>query len=329
MAAMRTSRRSDRGTGRPRPVGTARGARPARSDRGAARRSIVGGARASILVLVLVAACGGPTPPAGTPAPPAGTAAPATAAPTSAVPTEVPTTSATSPPFACGETVRRPASVPVARMSGLAATNDAGIGRITFTFLAAGSVAATPEVEVRPGIPPFTMDPSGLPLEVGGTAFVVIILRGGTALDADYRPTFAGPFDIAPGGSPIVELRRGGDFEAVSTFVVGLAGEPCVRLLPPDGRSRLVIEVATRSTGSTGGAAGAAARCRPSVPALASPAPAAVVERRVRGDLADGPALLDEGGARVESTPGQSGHVERPRSQRRPDHPRSPRHVAC
>jgi len=41
-------------------------------------------------------------------------------------------------------------------------------------------------------------------------------------------------------------VRRAGDFEAVSCWVVGLDGPPCVRILPPDGSSRLVIEIETR-----------------------------------------------------------------------------------
>ena len=81
---------------------------------------------------------------------------------------------------------------------------------------------------------------------MAGTAFLAIVLQGGTALDADYNPTFEGPFDADPAGSPIVEVRRAGDFEAVSSWVVGLDGPPCVRILPPDGSSRLVIEIETR-----------------------------------------------------------------------------------
>ena len=90
-------------------------------------------------------------------------------------------------------------------------------------------------------------DPSGLPLDVAGTAFLVIVLRGGTALDADFKPTFEGPFDVAPGGSPIVDVKRVGDFEAVSSWVVGLDGPSCVRVLPFDGSSRLVIEIREES----------------------------------------------------------------------------------
>lgn len=183
------------------------------------------------IAALLVAACASPAPTLPPPTPPA--------------PTSVPTPAVSAPRFACGEAVGRPGTVPLARISGLTAANEAGVGRITFTFIPSGNVAAIPQVEVRPVTPPFTKDPSGLPLDVAGVGFVLIVLQGGAALDEDYEPTFEGPFDIAPGGSPIVEAKRTGDFEAVSSWVVGLDGPPCVRILPLDGSSRLVIELST------------------------------------------------------------------------------------
>lgn len=206
------------------------------------------GRRALVLPLavLLLAGCGQGT----TSAPstvPSGTALPvATASPTPPGPTEVPNVSASPSPFACGEAVRRPGSAPLALLTGFSVVNEGGIGRIAFEFRSAGNSAATPDIEIRPAEPPFTRDPSGLPLQVAGTAFLTIVLQGGTALDADYNPTFEGPFDVAPAGSPIVEVRRAGDFEAVSSWVVGLDGPPCVRILSPDGSSRLVIEIETR-----------------------------------------------------------------------------------
>jgi hypothetical protein len=189
---------------------------------------------------LLLAACGaGPTdrPPTPPPTPAV------TPSPTPPGPTEVPTVSASPPPFTCGESVQQPGSVPLALITGFSVANEGATGRITFTFRPAGNVAATPDVEIRPATPPFTRDPSGLPLEVAGSDFLVIVLRGGTALDADFNPTFEGPFDATPAGGPIVDVRRAGDFEAVSSWVVGLDGPPCVRVLPPDGTSRLVIEI--------------------------------------------------------------------------------------
>ncbi len=187
------------------------------------------------LAMLLLAACAAPAP-----------TTPRTPTATLPVPTSVPTSAVSPPPFACGEAVGRPGTVPIARISGFAVANEAGTGRITFTFRADGNVAAVPQVAIRPGTPPFTRDPSGLPLDVPGSAFVVITLQGGTALDDDFNPTFEGPFDFTPGGRPIVEVRRAGDFEAVSSWVVGVSGSPCVRVLPFDGSGRLVIEIQER-----------------------------------------------------------------------------------
>lgn len=183
-----------------------------------------------IALLAVLAGCDSTSPSAApTPAPP--------------TPTAVPTTAASPPPFACGQPVRRPGTVARALITGLEVVNVDGVGRITFTFAPQGSGAAIPEVEVRPADPPFTRDPSGLPLDVPGTAHVAITLFGGTALDEDFEPTFEGPFDVDLAGEPIVAFRRAGDFEAVSSFVTGLAGSPCLRVLPRDGTSRLVIEI--------------------------------------------------------------------------------------
>lgn len=160
-------------------------------------------------------------------------------------PTLVPTPAGSLPAFACGREVAQPGSVPIAYLSGLEAANGDIAGLIVFTFAPSGNVAATPDVTIRPVSPPFTRDPSGLPLAVEGTHFLQVILQGGTALDANFQPTFEGPFDIALEGGPIVEMKRAGDYEAVSTFIVGLDGPPCARILPPDGTGRLVIEVQT------------------------------------------------------------------------------------
>ena len=197
-------------------------------------------AGAVALAALVVAACAAPAPTKSPPAP----SSTVTPAPTQPAPTTVPTPVLSAPPFACGEAVGRPGTVPLAQISGLSVVNAAGIGRIAFTFRPAGNVAAVPEVAIRPATPPFSKDPSGLPLEVAGTAFLEIVLHGGTALDESYQPTYEGPADFAPGGSPIVEMKRAGDFEAVSSWVVGLDGPSCVRILPLDGTSRLVIELA-------------------------------------------------------------------------------------
>ena len=206
----------------------------------------IGRAAAALAIAALLAAACASTGPTASPPPlspaPSSTVTPV---PTPPAPTIVPTPAVSAQPFTCGEPVGRPGTVPRAQISGLSVVNAAGVGQITFMFRPAGNVAAVPEVAIRPATPPFSKDPSGLPLEVAGTAFLEIVFHGGTALDEDYQPTYEGPVDFAPPGNPIVEMKRAGDFEAVSSWVVGLDGPPCVRILPFDGTSRLVIEIST------------------------------------------------------------------------------------
>jgi hypothetical protein len=222
-----------------------------------ALRSLLG---LALAVGLATGACGFPAassaPPSGiatptaattpTPARPTVTPQPTPDTPTPAQPTQVPTPAGSLPAFACDTEVAQPGSVPIAYLRGLDAANGEVAGSIVFTFAPSGNVAATPDVTVRPVSPPFVRDPSGLPLAVEGTRFLEIVLQGGTALDASSQPTFEGPFEVTLEGGPIVELRRAGDFEAVSTFIVGLDGPPCVRILPPDGTSRVVIQVQTQ-----------------------------------------------------------------------------------
>lgn len=214
------------------------------------------------IAALLVGGCGtagtpSPAAPESTPAATATTAATSSAAPTptdtplttAPAPTQVPTSTATPAAFACSQPVSRPGTVPTARITGLTVADDAGIGRITFTFEPSGNVAAVPQVEIRPVDPPFTKDPSGLPLAVAGSKFLRLVLQGGTHLDENMNPTYAGPLEFTTGGTPIVEMKMAGDFEAVSTFIIGVDGPPCVRVRPFDGQSRVVIEVRSGRAG--------------------------------------------------------------------------------
>ena len=200
----------------------------------------------AIALALVTSGCGtaNPSSPPATASPPTGSSTPSGSG-LPVQPTLVPTPVGSLPAFACGREVVQPGSVPHAYLRGLDAANGDIAGLIVFTFERSGNMAATPDVTVRPVSPPFTRDPSGLPLAVEGSHFLQVVLQGGTALDADFQPTFEGPFDFALEGGPIVEMKRSGDFEAVSTFIVGLDGPPCARILPPDGTSRVVIQVQT------------------------------------------------------------------------------------
>jgi len=181
---------------------------------------------------------------AATPTP---TAAPPTAAPTAPAPTEIPTATPELPAWVCdGSQVHLPGTVVRAQQIGLGTSDEAGLGRVEFMFQAPAGTRTVPEILVRESKPPFTADPSGQPLDVGGSAWATIVLQGGTGLDENYQPTYTGKDDIVMDASPIREVRRAGDFEAVSTWIVGLDAPYCVRVYTTasgaSGVSSLVVE---------------------------------------------------------------------------------------
>jgi hypothetical protein len=97
-----------------------------------------------------------------------------------------------------------------------------------------------PSYAITSAVPPFTRDPSDLPLTVEGTAFFSVVFQGASIVDEEFQPVYEGPTDFKPNLTRIQHVVMAGDFEAVSTWIVGLAGPAClaVQSFPPD---RLVI----------------------------------------------------------------------------------------
>lgn len=95
-----------------------------------------------------------------------------------------------------------------------------------------------PSVRIEGVQPPFTHDPSGLPLRVKGDFFVQIRLEG-------VAPTYAGPVDFVLAGPEIIELAQEGDYEAVQSWIVGLHSPACVRISKLTAPARLVIDIAS------------------------------------------------------------------------------------
>jgi hypothetical protein len=114
-----------------------------------------------------------------------------------------------------------------------------GYDRIVFQF-----EKGIPDMDVRVGTPPFTHDPSGLPLEVDGNDFLVFILRGGTGLAPDGRVTYDGRTDFTPDYPILTQFVQAGDFEAQSEWVAGLTGPACMRVFTLKDPARLVIDLA-------------------------------------------------------------------------------------
>jgi len=143
--------------------------------------------------------------------------------------------------FACDELpIHEDATVARANIVDVRMATHDGFDRVVFEF-----VDGLPEVTLSRAEPPFTQDASGLPIEVEGTSFLRLTMRGGTKQTDEGTSSYDGPTEFDPGFPTLVDLVEGGDFEAQSTWYFGLSAEACVRVLAltDDGAPRLVIDV--------------------------------------------------------------------------------------
>jgi hypothetical protein len=138
-------------------------------------------------------------------------------------------------PSGCSESAKGAASASRATISDISTQTFEKYDAVIFDF-----VASVPDYEVKVATPPFTRDPSGLPLEVQGKAFVTLTFKNASILDEENQPVYEGATDIKPGLPRIQELVMAGDFEAVSSWVVGLAAPACLAVQPFNG-DRVVI----------------------------------------------------------------------------------------
>ncbi|MEX0710287.1 MAG: hypothetical protein WD116_03685 [Chloroflexota bacterium] len=167
----------------------------------------------------------------------AASASPSAAAsvPASAAPSE-PTESL--PAFACTPTVAIPATAERAQITDVRVAEHAGYDRVVFEF-----TGGIPQTLIEAVLPPFHQDGSGLPFDVNGTAFLQLTMDNASRVSPDGVVTYAGPTEFEPDLPQVVHLIEGGDFEAVSTWYLGLDGGGCLRVLTLATPSRLVIDI--------------------------------------------------------------------------------------
>jgi hypothetical protein len=113
-----------------------------------------------------------------------------------------------------------------------------GYDRVVFEFN-----AGTPEFTLERDEPPYEQDASGMPLEVTGESVLHLVLRGSTTMTDSGEMSYHGPLNFDPGFPMLVDVVHGGDFEAQTTWFIGLAGEACVRVLLLDDPDRIVLDV--------------------------------------------------------------------------------------
>jgi hypothetical protein len=140
--------------------------------------------------------------------------------------------------FACSFPQAGAGTVARAQITNVRVGTHAGFDRAVFVF-----DNGIPEFTLDRETQPLLKDPSGLPLDVQGGAFWRLVMQGGTKLSPNGAETYDGKTDFKPGFPQLTELIEGGDFEAVSTWYVGLESASCVRVLTLADPSRLVIDV--------------------------------------------------------------------------------------
>jgi len=203
------------------------------------------------VLLLLLASCGpGATPAPSGPGP--SSAAPTTSpgAPASTAPSISPSAPVTSgspsapaptpppsaPPIACSTLPFARASAAVAvGLTDVRVGSHAGYDRIVVEF--AGT--RLPAVRVEVVEPPFKLDPSDLPVTIGGSAFIQVKLTG---VAVETVPAAAQ--DILAAAPVLVELRQTAGYEGDATWIAGLRGPSCARISFLTGPTRLVVDVA-------------------------------------------------------------------------------------
>lgn len=200
------------------------------------------------LVVLLLTACGGggSSPSASSSGPPPSSqlsqsAAPSTSGAPPASVSEAPIPSEDLGEFSCEYPIVEDATVARANITDVRVGEHADYDRVVFEF-----EQGLPEITLDRATPPFTHDASGMPIDVDGSSFLRLTMRGGTKQTEAGESSYTGPTEFTPGYDTLVHLVEGGDFEAQSTWYFGLDSEACVRVMQLDGEGdspRLVIDL--------------------------------------------------------------------------------------
>jgi hypothetical protein len=121
-----------------------------------------------------------------------------------------------------------------------------GFDRIVFEFEEpdpnpAGN-GGIPRFEIKQVKPPFSEDPSDIPIHVEGDAFVRIVFQGASGYDFDGNATYDGPRRLTPGFGTLTQAVEGGDFEATMTWLLGLSRPTCWEIHALHNPERVVID---------------------------------------------------------------------------------------
>jgi hypothetical protein len=194
----------------------------------------------ALAIPMLLAACfgGGGQSPSAEPSASAATSVPAASqAPASVAASAAPSDEDLGP-FSCELPIHLDATVARTNIVDVRTGSHAGYDRAVIEFS-----DGLPEIFVERATPPFLHDASGAPIDVEGSSFLRVILRGGTKQTDDGSSSYTGPLEFETGYPSLVHLIEGGDLEGQSTWYFGLASEACVRVTALEGDApRLVID---------------------------------------------------------------------------------------
>jgi len=156
-------------------------------------------------------------------------------APTGAPASEPPRGSAG---FTCDLPIVTEPTVAIANVTDVRVAEHPGHDRVVLEF-----AQGIPEATLARDEPPFFEDGSGFEVEIGGSSFLALVMRGGTKQTDDGTSSYDGPTDFERDYPMLRHLAEGGDFERQSTWYIGLNGEACVNLFTLDDPPRLVIDL--------------------------------------------------------------------------------------
>jgi hypothetical protein len=192
---------------------------------------------ASLMVLVLVACsrfAGGASSPSAATSPSA--TAPSESASSVASPSSEPTDDLGA--FVCELPIEGDGTVAHAQITDVRVGSHDGYDRVVIEF-----DEGIPPFTLDEATPPLLADPSGMQMHVEGNAFWSLVLQGGTRLALDGSLSYDGRTDFTPDFPVLAELVEAGDFEAVSSWYIGLHQPSCARVLTLTDPSRLVIDI--------------------------------------------------------------------------------------
>lgn len=195
------------------------------------------------MVLVACAPAAGGSASPSISSPPSGSASPSVAQPSESAaetPTTTPTAKATDDlgAFSCDLPIRGAGNVARAQITDVRVGTHAGYDRVVVEFDAGIPPYTLDEVN-----PPLLADPSGMEMHVEGSAFWSLVLQGGTRVNLDGSMSYSGRTDFTPDFPALAELVEAGDFEAVSSWFIGLHESTCARVLTLAHPARLVIDI--------------------------------------------------------------------------------------